>query len=78
MISGTQIVVLGKPGVVLFRVVSKQTVVDVSAAKGASLENDLNQRDFTINAMACALSSGSIIDYCGGLQDLADKGVIAA
>lgn len=39
-----------------------------------SLEEDVKRRDFTINAMAMD-SDGRIIDYCGGLDDLA-KGLI--
>ena len=40
---------------------------------GATIEEDLLQRDFTINAMAVAVSGGSLIDRLGGRQDLASK-----
>ena len=40
------------------------------------IEDDLQRRDFTINAMACKLSAGAIkdmVDLYGGLRDLKDK-----
>lgn len=36
----------------------------------SSLRDDLLRRDFTINAMAISLSTGRLIDYFGGLNDL--------
>ena len=42
-----------------------------------SLSEDLKRRDFTINAFACDLSSGEIIDRHGGFDDL-KNGVIRA
>ncbi len=42
------------------------------------IEDDLQRRDFTINAMACSLSGGAIkdmIDLYGGLADLKDKNI---
>ena len=42
-----------------------------------SLSEDLKRRDFTINAFACDLSSGEIIDQHGGFEDL-NNGVIRA
>ena len=42
-----------------------------------SLSEDLKRRDFTINAFACDLQSGEIIDEHGGFQDL-DNCVIRA
>ena len=38
---------------------------------GASLEDDLGRRDFTINAMALRLPEQSFVDLYGGLEDLA-------
>jgi tRNA nucleotidyltransferase/poly(A) polymerase len=49
------------------------TVLDVARFRGAALEADLRDRDFTINAMALpagATSSASIVDPCGGKEDL--------
>lgn len=44
-------------------------------AFGQSLMDDLERRDFTINAMALALPAGELIDPFGGIHDLA-AGVI--
>jgi tRNA nucleotidyltransferase (CCA-adding enzyme) len=44
----------------------------------SSIREDLLRRDFTINAMALGLygqSTDEIIDYCGGLDDIASKKV---
>jgi putative nucleotidyltransferase with HDIG domain len=43
--------------------------VDVSALRGASIENDISQRDFTANAIAVPLSDpgGTPIDPTGGM-----------
>jgi len=35
-----------------------------------SLESDLERRDFTINALACSLETGRILDFHGGIEDL--------
>ncbi|MBQ6272477.1 MAG: HD domain-containing protein [Clostridiales bacterium] len=37
-----------------------------------SLEEDVRRRDFTVNAMALG-EDGTVIDYCGGIQDLKDR-----
>ena len=42
-----------------------------------SLEEDLKRRDFTINALACDILTGEIIDLHGGTDDL-EKGIIRA
>ncbi len=44
--------------------------VDLIPLAGATIEEDLAQRDFTINAIAEALSGGPLIDPFGGLEDL--------
>jgi poly(A) polymerase len=66
---------LGKSGQVIFRVISGGIIFDVAALNGASIEEDLRKRDFTINAIAYDLYSEKIIDCLGGLKDLADKKV---
>jgi poly(A) polymerase len=44
---------------------------DISLLRGATLEEDLRLRDFTVNAMAVRLDDpDKLIDPCGGLQDL--------
>jgi poly(A) polymerase len=44
--------------------------VDVEPMRGASLEEDLALRDFTVNAIAEPLAGGEPIDPLGGLADL--------
>ncbi len=68
-----RLVCIGKPTLMVWRVVSKRTVYDVSPFHGSSIEADLLRRDFSINALACSLSSGRIIDVAGGRRDLAEK-----
>jgi poly(A) polymerase len=64
---------LGKHGQTMQRVVTKDLLFDIMPLKGATIEEDLLQRDFTINAMAVAVSSGSLIDQLGSRQDPAKK-----
>lgn len=57
--------------------------VDISTFKGATIEQDLLKRDFTINAMAVSASEfrsgavGELIDPCHGAADLRSKTVRA-
>jgi poly(A) polymerase len=44
--------------------------VDVEPLRGASIEEDLAQRDFTINAIAEPIAGGTPIDPLGGQADL--------
>jgi len=45
--------------------------VDVTRFRvGGGIEADLAHRDFTINAMACDLANGELLDPFGGLEDL--------
>lgn len=69
------LVEMGKPGQMILRVVTENDIFDISPVNGTTIEDDLNQRDFTINAMAYDLSTGEIIDVLGGLQDLEEKKV---
>jgi poly(A) polymerase len=48
---------------------------DVSALHGGAIEDDLAQRDFTVNAMAVPLDDGTLIDPHGGASDL-ETGVL--
>ena len=45
-------------------------VYDFSPLQGASIDEDLSHRDFTVNAMARALASGELLDPHGGRADL--------
>jgi poly(A) polymerase len=73
--TGGRLVPLGKPGLMLYRIVSGSRIMDVSAVAGRSISEDLQQRDFTINAIAIDLAGGDIIDVCGGRTDLAARRV---
>ena len=68
-----RLVELGKQGQTMRRVVTKDLIFDVMPLNGATIEEDLLQRDFTINAMAVAVPSGRVIDQLGGRRDLASK-----
>ena len=48
----------------------RRFVCDVSPLQGATIEEDLGQRDFTVNAMAVPLAGGPLIDPHGGERDL--------
>lgn len=73
--SGGHVVRLGKSEQVIFRVISGGMIFDIASLNGASVEEDLKKRDFTVNAIACDLYSGKTIDCLGGLKDLDDKKV---
>jgi poly(A) polymerase len=45
-------------------------VYDLSPLQGATIEDDLSRRDFTVNAMARPLDAGGLIDPFGGRADL--------
>ncbi|MBW2589648.1 MAG: CCA tRNA nucleotidyltransferase, partial [Deltaproteobacteria bacterium] len=70
-----RIVEMGKPGQMIFRVVSKNNIFDISSISGSFIDDDLFDRDFTINALAFDLSSGKIIDCMNSLQDIADRNI---
>lgn len=67
------VIEFGKHGHTILRVVAKDYFFDISPINGISIKEDLLRRDFTINAMAIELSSGSLIDLSGGRRDLAAK-----
>jgi poly(A) polymerase len=73
--SDGHLVRLGKPGQMTVRVISGDIIFDITSLNGTSIEDDLNQRDFSINAIAYDFYSEKIIDCLGGLQDLANKKV---
>jgi len=73
--TGGHPVAIGKAGRQTLRVVSPPHVVDVAPLNGPTIESDLHQRDFTIDAMAWHLSSGEIIDPLNGRTDLSLKQV---
>lgn len=65
-----KVIKLGKDLFSVYRIVTDALSIDVTAAKGNDIETDLRNRDFTVNAMACDLSTGKIIDRMGGVDDL--------
>lgn len=70
-----RVVSIGKPGFPLYRIVGAPIAVDVTPITGASIDDDLAHRDFTINAMAYDLSSAKTVDPTGGLAD-AQQGTV--
>lgn len=71
--TGCPVIKLGKPGLILYRIVSPMGVFDVSPMVGLNIHEDLANRDFTINAMALSVDSGDLIDPFHGLEDLIGK-----
>jgi tRNA nucleotidyltransferase/poly(A) polymerase len=67
------LVEIGKPGQTIVRVVSRKISVDISLIEGKTIAEDLQRRDFSINAMAYELVPGKFIDEVGGQQDLSRK-----
>jgi tRNA nucleotidyltransferase/poly(A) polymerase len=65
----------GRPGPRVFRLASRATELDLAAVEGASIEEDLARRDFTVNALALPLGGGPALDPFGGAADLA-RGVL--
>jgi len=55
------------------RIVKNHITIDFSELRGGSIEADLRERDFTINAMASDLSLERIIDPFKGLTDIKNK-----
>ena len=53
----------------------RTVTADVSPLQGATIEEDLAQRDFTLNAIAVPLAGGRPIDPSGGIADL-EAGVL--
>jgi poly(A) polymerase len=58
-----------------WRVVAKRAgwQADLSPLLGATIEEDLAQRDFTVNAIAEPLAGGPLVDPTGGQADLAAR-----
>ncbi len=59
----------------VLRVIGRDNFFDILPLNGGTIEEDLLQRDFTINAMALEVASGSLIDPVGGRQDLSARKV---
>ncbi len=70
---GARLVRLGEEREGVFRVVLADAEVDLWDLAGGRLEDDLARRDFTVNAVACDLATGEIVDPFGGLRDVARR-----
>jgi tRNA nucleotidyltransferase/poly(A) polymerase len=67
------VVEFGEHGHTVLRTVTADYYFDITPLNGASIEDDLQRRDFTINALALEVSTGKLVDPAGGRQDLAAK-----
>ena len=67
--------VLLDPDRQIARVVFPGMTVDIAQQDGASITDDLNRRDYTLNAIAYDLQTGETIDPLNGTQDI-QQGVI--
>ena len=68
-----RVIDLGNKGFALLRVASPSITVDLTPLAGQTIEDNLRQRDFTINAMAYDVESGRLVDCTGGRRDLQKK-----
>ena len=55
------------------RVVFPGMTVDIAQQDGASICDDLNRRDYTLNAIAYDLQTGETIDPLNGIQDIQQR-----
>ena len=66
-----RVIPMGKPGQTVYRVASREMLIDVSPLKNDRIEDDLAARDFTVNAMAWDLGALALVDPLSGREDLA-------
>ncbi len=71
--AGRRVVVMGRPGQCVYRIVAGTETYDLSAIQGKDITDDLLRRDFTINAMGLHVKTGEIIDPACGRKDLAER-----
>ena len=67
---GVRVVEIGKADKAVYRVVSGDRVFDFSPIRGQTIQDDLKARDFTINGLGLDLSSETLVDPVGGLDDI--------
>lgn len=67
---------LGKPPLATWRVVARRQQIDISQVE-TGLAEDLQRRDFTVNALCWRLPRGPLVDLFGGLEDLAARRIRA-
>jgi len=68
-----RLVRMGRAGKSSCRVVTGDTILDITGVDGPTIRQDLNRRDVTVNAMAWELSTATLVDRAGGQRDLAEK-----
>ncbi len=68
---GCRVVPMGRPGQEVFRLASRDMLIDVTALKNGRIEDDLEDRDFTVNAIAWDLAARTLVDPLNGRRDLA-------
>ena len=59
----------------IYRLVLQDKInyIDITNPQGGSLQKDLLRRDLTINALACNIHTGEIVDITGGITDIKNK-----
>ena len=57
-------------GTVAFRIISKEMSIDVALFQGQTVEEDLERRDFTVNAIAFSLRDETFHSVKGALEDI--------
>lgn len=55
---------------ITYRAMGKEMSIDLTPFQGETIEEDLQKRDFTINAMALSLSDGKFLSVEGALEDI--------
>jgi putative nucleotidyltransferase with HDIG domain len=73
--TGGRVIDLGKRGFAVLRVASPDAIIDITPLAHPTIEADLLQRDFTINAMAYDIKSRRLVDCTGGRADMRRKTV---
>ena len=71
--TGGSIIDMGKKGFDVLRVASPETTIDITPLNHPSIQSDLQQRDFTINAMAYDVKARRLVDCTGGRADMQQK-----
>ncbi len=71
--TGRRVVAMGRPGQEVFRLASKDVLIDVTALRNGRIEDDLRARDFTVNAMAWDLQGRRLVDPLNGQSDMAKR-----
>ncbi len=71
--TGGSVIDLGKKGFETLRVASPETTIDITTLEHPTIETDLLQRDFTINAMAYDVKAQRLVDCTDGRADMQQK-----